>query len=169
LKHAIFAIRQDAARYGGNYLRSSGFWVTVSYRIRRLRKIGAWPCRLLLPADVILGLARWCISDTILPSNMHIGPGLFLPHPNGIIINPGASIGANASIFQQVTIGGADKCPTIQDNCALFAGAKVFGGIVIGHDSKIGANAVVRVDIPAFSTVSVEAPAMWVRRNSSSV
>lgn len=148
----------DARRYENGWMFSPGFWVVLSYRIRRLRKSGGPIGSSMFLFDVLLGLLRRFISNTTIPSNMTVGAGLYLPHPEGIIINSMATIGNNVSIFQQVTIGEwKGKAPVIGDHCAIFAGAKVFGGITIGADCKVGANAVVSSDIPSNSTVSVGA------------
>lgn len=70
---------------------------------------------------------------------------------NGIIVSHYASIGKNAWIAQQVTIGQAiDKnvAPVIGDNVIIGAGAKIIGDVHIGSNVTIGANAVVTHDIP---------------------
>jgi len=63
-----------------------------------------------------------------------------LPHGlNGIIISHNAVVGANCTIFHQVTIGeGNGGAPTIGDNWLRGAGAKIIGGIKIGNNVKIG-------------------------------
>lgn len=79
-----------------------------------------------------------------------------LPHHlNGIIVSPNAKIGANCTIFQQVTIGQDDKgnAPIIGDNCYIGAGAKLIGNITVGDNVKIGTNAVVVKDVPSNCTV----------------
>ncbi len=40
----------------------------------------------------------------------------------------------------------------------IGAGAKILPGVEIGHDSKIGANAVVIENIPPYSTVVLQRP-----------
>ena len=70
---------------------------------------------------------------------------------NGIIVSHYASIGKNAWIAQQVTIGQAinkNVAPQIGDNVIIGAGAKILGDIKIGSNVTIGANAVVVSDIP---------------------
>lgn len=70
---------------------------------------------------------------------------------NGIIISHYASIGKNAWIAQQVTIGQAidkNKAPQIGDNVIIGAGARIIGDIRIGDNVTIGANAVVIHDVP---------------------
>ncbi|OJU86711.1 MAG: serine acetyltransferase, partial [Burkholderiales bacterium 66-5] len=45
------------------------------------------------------------VSGADIPLNCQIGGGLLLPHPNGVVIHPGARIGVNCLLFQQVTLG----------------------------------------------------------------
>ena len=90
------------------------------------------------------------VSGADIPLNSKIGGGLLLPHPNGIVIHPGAVIGPNCLIFQQVTIGtrGTGGVPAIGGHVDIGAGAKVLGSIRIGNHVVIGANAVVLQDVP---------------------
>lgn len=81
-----------------------------------------------------------------------IGIGLFLPHPNGIVINPEVIIGENCTILQQVTIGnngfkGINELAVLGNNVQIGAGAKIIGPCKIGNNVSIGANAVVVKDI----------------------
>jgi serine O-acetyltransferase len=101
-----------------------------------------------------------------------IGIGLKLPHPTGIVIGAGATLGENVIIFQQVTIGGGrigdaqvNNYPDIGNNCVLFAGAKLLGNIKIGNYCKIGANAVVIKDVPD-NSVAVGIPARIINKKS---
>lgn len=57
--------------------------------------------------------------------------------------------GKNCKIFQQVTIGyNGDEQPIIGDNVVVCCGAKIIGGVKVGNNVIIGANAVVCKDIP---------------------
>lgn len=78
-----------------------------------------------------------------------------LPHGlNGIIVHLKAHVGANAVIWQQVTIGSSGGgTPWIGDNCKIGAVAKILGGVHIGNNVTIGANAVVTKDVPDNTTV----------------
>lgn len=148
LQNTLDAIRQDANRYA-QWHRAEGFWVTLSYRVRRLRKFGSPACQLLLPLDILLAIPRRLASDSRIPACVSVGPGFCLPHPNGVIINDKATIGRNVSLFQHVTLGEwGGKGPQVGDNCEFFAGACAFGDVRIGEGSKIGINAVVRTDVP---------------------
>lgn len=91
--------------------------------------------------------------DTLYINAAEIGGGLRIQHGFATII-VAEKIGKNCTIFQQVTIGYNDnRCPIIEDNVAICCGAKVLGGITIGHDSIIGAGAVVVSDVPPFSVM----------------
>lgn len=78
-----------------------------------------------------------------------------LPHGlNGIIVHMRAKFGKNATIYQQVTVGSMKGgTPQFGDNVVLGTGCVILGGVKIGNNVKIGANAVVVKDIPDNSTV----------------
>jgi serine O-acetyltransferase len=72
------------------------------------------------------------------------GPGLKLNHWGTIVVSPEARIGRNARINMCVNIGMKDGLtPTIGDDCYIGPGAKLFGGITLGNNVQIVANAVV--------------------------
>ena len=76
-----------------------------------------------------------------------------MPHPNGIVIHPGALIGPNCMLMQQVTIGERrDGVPSLGGHVDVGAGAKVLGAIHVGDHARIGANAVAVHDVPAGAT-----------------
>lgn len=82
------------------------------------------------------------------------GPGLSIAHWGSIVIHPDVRVGKNCRIHSAVNIGiFKGKCPTIGDNVYISPGAKLFGGITIGDNVTIGANAVVNKDVPSNVTV----------------
>lgn len=88
-----------------------------------------------------------------------IGKGLSLPHPTGIVLGGSVEIGENCRIFQHVTLGGKHigdyklkNQPVVGDNCTIFAGACVLGGIHIGDNTTIGCNSVITKDTEENST-----------------
>ncbi|HEY2484191.1 MAG TPA: hypothetical protein VGI36_03540 [Candidatus Binataceae bacterium] len=95
------------------------------------------------------------VTGADIPLDSHIGGGLQLPHPNGVVIFPRAVIGPNCLISQQVTIGvGGPKlgAPVVGGHVDIGAGAKILGGVTIGDHARIGANAVVLEDVPSGAT-----------------
>lgn len=73
--------------------------------------------------------------------------GLCLPHAVGIVVGDGVKIGRDVTIFQNVTLGVGGESdssyPEISDRVIVYAGACVVGGVSIGRDARVGANAVV--------------------------
>jgi len=108
---------------------------------------------------------RWwsVVTGADIPIDGHLGGGLLLPHPNGVVIHPDARIGPNCLLFQQVTIGvGNGGVPVIEGHVDIGAGAKIIGGVTVAKHAKIGANAVVVQDVPAGAT-AVGVPARILR------
>jgi serine O-acetyltransferase len=118
----------------------------------------------LLPAV----LDRLCIIgwNVNLGNYTEIGGGLYLPHGN-VVVDGLVSIGRNCVIAPWVTIGtnGSVAGPRIGDDVFIGTGAKVLGAISVGDGAKIGANAVVLIDVPAGATV-VGIPARVVERGT---
>jgi serine O-acetyltransferase len=87
-----------------------------------------------------------------------IGQGLFIDHGMGVVIGETAEIGEDVTLYHGVTLGGTSlekgkRHPTLGDRVVVGAGAKVLGDIIIGADTRIGANAVVVRSVPANSVV----------------
>ena len=99
------------------------------------------------------------------------GPGLSIAHIGTIVINTKARVGANCRLHVCVNIGtqaGAPGAiPKIGDNCYIGPGAKIFGGIEIGSNMTIGANAVVNSSFPEGNTTIAGVPAKVVADKSS--
>lgn len=83
-----------------------------------------------------------------LPPSVSIGPGLYMPHTVGTVINA-RSIGANATFQGGLTVGQKNDTgfPLIGNGVTLAAGCRVLGAITVGDGSTIGANAVVLNDV----------------------
>lgn len=82
-----------------------------------------------------------------------LGAPVLMPHPLGIVIEQGASIGSRVTILHQVSLLGG---PIVEDNVTIGPGAKVIGAIRIGRGATIGPNAVVTQDVPSHDTIVVE-------------
>ncbi len=104
---------------------------------------------------------------------VQIGGGLFLPHTVGTVLGA-ERIGDNCTIMQGVTLGTSDpdmgftvsERPIIGNNVLIGAGAKVIGRVTIGDHARIGANAVVLHDVPAYA-LAVGVPAKVLTRRAS--
>ncbi|HZK54685.1 MAG TPA: serine acetyltransferase [Desulfosporosinus sp.] len=82
------------------------------------------------------------------------GPGLSIAHWGSIVVHPDVRVGKNCRIHSAVNIGVFNgECPIIGNNVYIAPGAKLFGGITIGDNVTIGANAVVNKDVPSNVTV----------------
>lgn len=109
-----------------------------------------------------------------LPLGTKVGAGLKFYHFGDVVVNRNATIGENVSIYNGVTIGinlrpdGKKYPPKIGNNVVLCTGAKVIGGVTIGDNSVIGANAVVTKDIPE-DVVAAGVPAKIVSTNGGGI
>ncbi|MGV1003305.1 MAG: serine O-acetyltransferase [Candidatus Nanopelagicales bacterium] len=100
-----------------------------------------------LTARALSQFTRFLTGVEIHPA-AKLGPGLFIDHGMGVVIGETAEVGEDVTIYHGVTLGGTSlekgkRHPTIGDRVTIGAGAKVLGPIEIGHDSRIGGNAVV--------------------------
>ena len=126
-------------------------------RAAMLRRVPALPALLSYLNIVLFGLEVSARSE--------IGPGIFFPHPSGTVIGAWR-IGRNVTIFQGVTLGAKELDmrfdvklrPEIGNNVVVGAGAKILGGIHIGDNSSVGANAVVLESIAA-NSIAIGVPA----------
>ena len=84
---------------------------------------------------------------------------MYIGHFGGIVIHGDAKIGENCNLSQGITIGVLVRgkksgVPRIGNRCFLGPGATILGGITIGDDVLIGANAIVTFDVPSNSVVA---------------
>lgn len=112
--------------------------------------------RLFTIARILSQLARFFTGIEIHPGAT-IGIGLFIDHGMGVVIGETAVIGDYVQLFHGTTLGGrgnvkGKRHPTLHDHVVVGAGAKVLGNITLGSYSKVGSNAVVLVDVPAYAT-----------------
>jgi serine O-acetyltransferase len=116
--------------------------------------------------------SRWLTGIEIHPG-AQVGPGLFIDHGMGTVIGETAEIGANVTLYHNVTLGGVSwekvkRHPTLEDHVVVGAGAQILGPITIGAHSRIGANSVVVKDVPPGSVV-VGIPGRIRTRNSETL
>lgn len=127
----------------------------------------------LLPLAKMFSMINFVVFGLEVAARCKIGKGLYLPHTQGTVIGA-ASIGENAIIYHNVTIGAREidlgyseaARPTIGNNVIVGSGAKVLGGVTVGDFARIGANAVVVHDVAPGNTV-VGVPARTVKRDDT--
>jgi serine O-acetyltransferase len=100
-----------------------------------------------------------------------IAGGLYIAHPVGTVIAV-KRMGQNCSVIAAVTIGMRNEWefPDIGEAVFIGAGARVLGGVTIGSNAIIGANAVVITDIPEGATaVGIPARVIRTKTNGASI
>ena len=136
---------------------TDGTQAMLVYRLMQLtHRLGLGPLAMVFnKLNVIFG-------GCIIGRGVEFGPEFVLVHSQGVVINTAVRGGRHVVVEHQVTLG-AEKglAPVLGDNVFVGAGAKVIGGVRVGHGAKIGANAVVVTDVPDGAT-AVGVPARMV-------
>ncbi|MFF0813537.1 serine O-acetyltransferase EpsC [Streptomyces albogriseolus] len=152
--------RKDPALHGVHVvevLLYPGPWAIWSHRIAHLLYRLGVP---LLPR-LLSQFARALTGIEIHPGAV-IGRRVFIDHGMGVVIGETAVVGDDVMLYHRVTLGGtgwwtdpkgAKRHPTIGDRVVLGVGATVLGPVHVGHDTTIGAHALVLHDVPAHSRV----------------
>ena len=111
-----------------------------------------------LVARIISQFSRFLTGIVIHPK-AKIGKNLFIDHGMGVVIGETSEIGDNVTIYHMVTLGGISpsinsnnqrnikRHPTLMDNVVVGSGAQILGPVIVGKNSKIGANAVVTKNV----------------------
>ena len=111
-----------------------------------------------LIARIISQFSRFLTGIEIHPGAT-IGKNLFIDHGMGVVIGETSEIGDNVTIYHMVTLGGISpsinsnnqrnikRHPTLMDNVVVGSGAQILGPVIVGKNSKIGANAVVTKNV----------------------
>ena len=163
-----YLVRSDLYRYAGSstardffrhYFAEPGFRFSFWFRLyqwARTKRYLRYGARQLI--SLILRRQTYRFGISISP-DARIGPGLYIGHFGGIVVNKDVVIGCNLNISHDVTLGQVNRgsrkgCPTIADNVYIGPGAKVLGRIHVGSHSAIGANAVVTRDVEENTSVA---------------
>lgn len=94
------------------------------------------------------------INGCVIGAQAVFDKGFVIMHPVGVVINSKVRGGIDITVESGVVIGDEKgKAPLLGNNIFIGAGAKIIGGITIGDNVKIGANAVVVKDVPSNVTV----------------
>jgi serine O-acetyltransferase len=160
-------IREDLRTHDGDLLEQ-GFWAVAVHRFGNWRmsirpKLFRFPFS--LAYKFLYKWVEWTCGIS-LSYTVKLGRRVRIWHHGGIILSA-HSIGDEVQIRQNTTLGVARtthnfELPIIEDRVDIGCGAVILGGITIGHDSVIGANAVVLKDVPPYS-VAVGVPAKVIK------
>jgi len=164
MSHRTFIqlVRSDLYRHAGTcdlsaflhyLLESPGFQFTFWLRLVAWLRTEPSLIRVLHP---LAGLVKRHLSykyGISIPASTQIGPGFYIGHFGGIVVNEKSTIGSNCNVSQGVTLGQANRgerkgAPVIGDDVYIGPGAKVVGHVHVGSHVAIGANAVVTRDVP---------------------
>jgi len=188
MKQAYYLIKTDYLRYVSkdiskddvdevtfcniikNFLLSNAFRLSVLYRISVpiYKKLSTKRILWLIPS-LWVEITRFLTGSEIDP-RAEIGEGLRIIHGVGIVIGLFLTIGRNACIYNDITIGykNIDEEGTgqakIGDGVRIGTGARLLGNITIGSNVVIGANAVVTKSFPD-NVVVVGIPARVLKKN----
>lgn len=161
-------LREDLRTYDGNFLEP-GFWAVAVHRFGNWR-MGVRPKLLRAPLTLLHSGMAWLVElvgGIHLPYTVRLGRRVRIWHHGAIVLHA-RSIGNDVHIRHCTTLGVASRdqlraIPTIEDRVDIGCGACVLGYVTVGHDSRIGANAVVVSNIPPYST-AVGVPARVIKR-----
>ncbi|MBK6897678.1 MAG: serine acetyltransferase [Alphaproteobacteria bacterium] len=160
--------RKGLNDYFSSVIFGRGFHTLLSYRLQRaLIKIPG-------VGKIIAKFLRYvscAFTGCDISYHAILSPGIYMPHPTGIVIGDFVSVGCGTTILQQVTLGTKTKngkdYPHVGNNVYLGAGCKVIGLISINDNCIIGANSVVLENIPENATaVGVPARIIYANRNN---
>ncbi len=118
---------------------------------------------------------RHCRNRGIeIPPQAKIGRRVRISHQGAIVFHPASVVGDGCHIRHCVTLGAASArrssaAPTLEHSVDIGAGAALLGDIVVGANSRIGANVVLTESIPADSVVIVDRPKILIRQAGNSV
>lgn len=142
--------------------KSDAFLALMFYRLKASLQRRGVPILPELAHKAAMAIAQVCIGDPVV-----VQPGIYVAHGQ-IVIDGLTRVESNVVLFPWVTIGlrgGQLVGPTVERGAHIGTGAKVIGPIIVGQAARVGANAVVLIDVPPRATV-VGVPAREVSRGS---
>lgn len=146
--------RDPAARYVWEVLSTyPGVHALLVHRLSHK----LWRLKLRYLARLMSAISRLLTGVDIHPG-AQIGRRFFIDHGMGVVIGETAEVGNDCTLYHGVTLGGTSwnpgkRHPTLRDRVMVGAGAKILGPVTIGHDTQVGANAVVISNVSSGMTV----------------
>lgn len=142
------------------WFHEGGFRITVIMRTCRFLRSQAWSRYGLYHLFLLWHRTQQILYGVHINFTTDIGPGLYLGHPLGIVVNSRTVIGANCTLSQNVTLGQTNArsknpgCPRVGDRVYIGCGSVIIGGIQLGDDAAVAPNAVVIRDVQPSEVVS---------------
>jgi len=151
-----------------------GLWAVLFHRVAH--RLYRW--RIPFFPRLISQIARLLTAGIEIHPGARIGKRFFIDHGTGVVIGETAEIGDNVMLYHQVTLGATGwwkhrgdrrvkRHPTIEDNVTIGVGASVLGPITVGHDSKIGAMALVVQSLAPHSMVVAQPAKLLMKRGQT--
>lgn len=175
-------IKSDALRYSAyskkkwfiEIVINRGLWATIQYRIAHA--IYVMEISNFVKKPLLITMVTWqyfveWFTTIKIPYTCKIGEGLYIGHPNNVILNGKVELGKYCNISQGVTIGVSGRglnrgVPKIGNFVYFGANSVVAGKIEIGDESIISANSLVNLDAPKNSLL-IGVPANVITNKSS--
>ncbi len=145
---------KHALRVVATALTSSGFHMMLVYRL------GAFCHKARLrPLSMLCEKFIYHWYHCLIPCSAQLGPGIWVPHPLGIVLNPRVRIGRYVALLQNVEV--VDVWPDdkgrsglVGDRTILYSGAVLLRGAVVGEESIVAARALVTKPVPPRSVAT---------------
>ena len=155
---ALWCYESASAGAVAKVLLTDGTPAMILYRLMQASR--RWR---LAPLEMAFNRLNSILCNCIIGRGAEFGPRFVLVHATGVVINGAVRGGSDVYLEHQVTIGAERRqSPVLGNDVFVGAGAKVLGSVRLGDGARVGANAVVVHDVPAYSTV-VGIPARVVR------
>ena len=155
------------ARLLPDLVQKVGLQMMAAYRTMRLFRA----LRLTLLAKVASRIIRHLYAAE-LHWDAELAPGVVLVHGTGLVVGHGARVGPGCILFQHVTLGESMHpdgheigTPVLEADVHVGPGSALLGPIIVGHGTKITANALLMRSVPPMSLV--ESAAVTVRSRQS--
>jgi serine O-acetyltransferase len=103
----------------------------------------------IFPLALFFHILNKYINGCVIGLGARFESGFVLIHPIGVVINSSVRGGNNVWLESAVVIGDNNgRSPVLGNDIFVGSGAKIIGGLSIGDRVRIGANAVVLINLP---------------------
>lgn len=171
---SLWQLLKEDYRTHDRSLFEKGLWAVGVHRLGNWRMGFRWKL-VRAPLTFVYRVLYFLVevlAGITLPYTTRLGRRVRIWHHSGMILHA-RSIGDDVHVRHNTTFGVAHRgdnraIPVIEDRVDLGCGVCVLGAVTVGHDSLVGANAVVVKDVPPWS-VAVGLPARVVKSRRPAV